>query len=427
MASSYFNIASYARAKKNKDDLEKTQPQKPVLKDEDEKFLERVASSESASNPVEGSEVPTKISDDGEEKVAAEKDVASDAPDQAVIPETRPPASDASSRPTSRDKKGKDRKSFDLPSQEEAEAATRGWSDQVKLDDDNGSAGAEKRTWASFLPSIKSPAKRADNSSQQEQDQHNSKENETSDSKPRTWTEYASSITPSIPSLPAWTKKSKDKDSEPEPVYNEDGTINEEKTKEKQEKEVSVLLDNLNMSTINNRVFALNQSTQHIYDRFAEVLKDTINGGPTAYEDMEKLMKEAGPQLEKQFKSMPPFVQTLVKSLPAKLSGTLGPELLAAASEKPGADMKTSLESASKGETVVEGKGKGKEPEKKSKRRIPGIKSLISKEGAVAGILRNTVNFIQTRFPFLASTTNVVMSLAVFSKLIIPQSGFAAY
>merc|ERR1711939_1245868 len=50
----------------------------------------------------------------------------------------------------------------------------------------------------------------------------------------------------------------------------------------------------------------------------------------------------------------------------------------------------------------------------KSKRRVPGLKRLVGEQGAVASILRNVVNFLQTRFPFLASTTNVVMSLAVF-------------
>ena len=226
-----------------------------------------------------------------------------------------------------------------------------------------------------------------------------------------------SSITPS------WT--SKDKDSKVEPVYKEDGTVDEEKTKEKQEKEMSVLLDHLNLSSINNRVFAFSGETQKIYERFAQVLKDTMNGAPTAYEDMDKLMKDAGPTLEKQFQSMPPFVQTLVKSLPAKLGTTLGPELLAAASEKPGADMKTKMASASKQSgggqdfnTAEASKSKTteKEGDQKKKRKIPGLKGLVSEQGAVASILRSVVSFLKVRFPFLASTTNVVMSLAVFSK-----------
>ncbi|KAI7605275.1 hypothetical protein KC346_g11099, partial [Hortaea werneckii] len=168
-------------------------------------------------------------------------------------------------------------------------------------------------------------------------------------------------------------------------------------------------------------VFSFSAETQKIYARFSDILRDTMNGGPTAYEDMEKLMREAGPTLEKQFYSMPPFVQTLVKSLPAKLGTTLGPELMAAASEKPGADMQARMKAASQkrdegsADPATSAPGStGEGGTEKTKRRVPGLKRLVGEQGAVASILRNVVNFLQTRFPFLASTTNVVMSLAVF-------------
>lgn len=396
--SSYFTLPSFARAKKNQEELQKSNPQNPVLKDEDEKFLERqISTDETAKTAVD---IPvTKISDDGEEKPVEQAATS----DQVVIPATQPEGS------SEEQKEAKKQKSFELPSQEEAEAATRSWNAQVNVDD-KGNA-TEKRTWASYLPQSLQKGEIA------------GKEDEAGQK--QTWAMYASQYVPSsattlpnLPSMPtippisSWYK-SKDKDATSEPVYKEDGTIDEAATKEKQEKEVSVLLDNLNMASINNTVFAVSSETHKIYERFALVLKDTINGGPTAYEDMEKLMKDAGPTLEKQFNSMPPFVQTLVKSLPAKLGTmTIGPELYAAASGKPGHDMKTKLDAKDK--TAESSK---ETDDKKKKRRIPGLKSLISKEGAVATILRNTVQFLTTRFPFLASTTNVVMSLSVFSRL----------
>jgi hypothetical protein len=173
----------------------------------------------------------------------------------------------------------------------------------------------------------------------------------------------------------------------------------------------------LSLSSINNRVFSFSAESQKYYDRFTQVLKDTLNGAPTAYEDMDKLMRDAGPTLEKNFANMPPFVQTLVKSLPAKLGASLGPELMAAASSKPGNDMKARMEAGEKGEASTS----ADTDQKKKKRRIPGLKSLTSSNGVVASILRNIVNFLQVRFPFLVSTTNVVMSLAVFSKSSPPQ------
>merc|ERR1711915_359968 len=91
------------------------------------------------------------------------------------------------------------------------------------------------------------------------------------------------------------------------------------------------------------------------------------------------------------------------------------------ASEKPGADMQARMKAASekRGESSAEPATPapasiGEGSTEKTKRRVPGLKRLVGEQGAVASILRNVVNFLQTRFPFLASTTNVVMSLAVF-------------
>jgi hypothetical protein len=446
MASTYFTIPSFARAKKNKEDLEKKNPQEPVLKDEDEKFLEKQLTSDEVAQ--QSQEIPAaKITDDGEEKEATKKE-QEQAGGSIAVPETTPETGDgtqeageqkqepelesqqqqqgegasyddvmkekAAERVKAR--KAKRNKSFELPSQEEAEAATRGFNAQTEQE--ANSSPTEKKPWSSYLSTATAKFKKSDNTTSPPG---------SSDSDGRTWGQYASTYVPSMPnvSLPNWM--SKDKDSQHLPVYNEDGTINEEATKEQEEREVSVLLDNLNLSSINNRVFAFSAETQKIYERFAQCLKDIINGAPTAYEDMDKLMKEAGPKLEAQFKNMPPFVQTLVKSLPMRLGSTLGPELMAAASEKPGADMKSRLAAASQpGSSDAANSGinlastttteKAEDGTVKKKRRIPGLKSLVGEKSAVATMLRSCVNFLQTRFPFLVSTTNVAMSLAVFSK-----------
>ncbi|KAF2769579.1 hypothetical protein EJ03DRAFT_327182 [Teratosphaeria nubilosa] len=446
--SSYFSLPSFARAKQNKEQLEKTNPGNPVLSPKDEEFLKKQVESQQPMPGVKN-EPATKIADDGEEQKASTEGTAAAGADQVALPAEKPGGvaqeakhddgigdsaddppkqvpDDETAKPDTSATKGKRQnknKGIELPSQEEAEAATR----RFNLGgDDHGSKApsqqGDKRTWASYLPSIGSSGRKGKDESGKPAEEEDSGDAAQS----RSWTQYATdtySSLPSMQSLASSFTRSKDKDSKPEPVYNEDGTVNEEKTKEKQEREVSVLLDNLNMSSINNRVFSFSDETHKIYERFAQVLKDTMEGGPTAYEDMEKLMKDAGPTLEKQFQSMPPFVQTLVKSLPAKLGTTLGPELMAAASEKAGADMRTKLEAGSKpgattaGSSTSTGKG-SKEGEAsgraKQKRTIPGLKSILSKEGAVATMLRNILNFLRVRFPFLASTTNVVMSLAVF-------------
>jgi len=465
---SYFSLPSFARAKKNQEDLQKRNPQRPVLKEADEQFLKRQIEAKEAPTDRKDAQ-PTAVTDDGKTREAsrAEADQAGVSADQVAIPEKTTDATDEtnpagtqSAEQTQADdpatsnfegvakndfagdesaedppeqspdegmvtaataekpKKAKRNKSFELPSQEEAEAATRGFdmSDPPGSGNEQGGDG-EKRTWASYLPKLRSTGQKGGESKAKTSAEKSGSAAANDGQQQRTWAEYASSAYQSLPSMPSLPSFSKDADSKPEPVYNEDGTINEEATKEKQEREVSVLLDRLNLSSINNRVFAFSGETEKIYERFSQVLKDTMNGAPTAYEDMDKLMKDAGPQLEKQFQSMPPFVQTLVKSLPAKLGTTLGPELMAAASEKPGADMKARMEAAEKADPKTSGESSAQQAQKK-KQKIPGLKSLVSKQGTVASILRNVVNFLQTRFPFLASTTNVVMSLAVFSMCI---------
>ena len=447
MASTYFTVPSFARAKKNKEDLEKKNPQEPVLNDEDEKFLEKQLGSDEVAQ--QSRDIPAaKITDNGEEKEAT-KEEQEQAGGSVVVPETNPestaetgdgtqeageqkqePEPELESQQQGEEanyddvmkekaaervkaRKAKRNKSFELPSQEEAEAATRGFNAQTEQG--ANSSPTEKKPWSSYLSTATAKFKKSDNTTSPPG---------SSDSDGRTWGQYASAYVPSMPnvSLPNWM--SKDKDSQHLPIYNEDGTINEDATKEQEEREVSVLLDNLNLSSINNRVFAFSAETQKIYERFAQCLKDIINGGPTAYEDMDKLMKEAGPKLEAQFKNMPPFVQMLVKSLPMRLGSTLGPELMAAASEKPGADMKSRLAAASQPGAADSGINlasttateKAEDGTVKKKRRIPGLKSLVGEKSAVATMLRSCMNFLQTRFPFLVSTTNVAMSLAVFSK-----------
>lgn len=197
----------------------------------------------------------------------------------------------------------------------------------------------------------------------------------------------------------------------------EDVKLDQEGKETDDEKEVSVLLDRLNLSSINNRVFSFSKQSQKIYEDFTIVLKDMINGAPTAYEDMEKLLKENEGHLSEMFGNMPPFVQTLVKSLPARLGSTLGPEMLAAASSKPGADMKTRMATASKSESSGESATVSTTASGKQKKdKVPTLKGLVSEQGAVAGMLKSIVNFLKLRFPWLISGTNVVMSLAVFSK-----------
>lgn len=176
----------------------------------------------------------------------------------------------------------------------------------------------------------------------------------------------------------------------------------DESEQAKEASELTSVLDQLNLSAVNNRVFSFSKESQKLMDEFTQILKDIINGVPTAYDDLEKFMKDWDGQLKRMYGNLPPFLQNLVKSLPAKMGGTLAPGLLAAASEKPGFDAKT-MGASSAGAS-------------KTKMKIPSLKKLVSSQGAATAMLRSILNFLKLRFPAVLTGTNMLMSLAVFCK-----------
>lgn len=175
----------------------------------------------------------------------------------------------------------------------------------------------------------------------------------------------------------------------------------EQKEAEKEEADLTAVLDQLNLSAVNNRVFSFSKESEELFGKFKLVLTDIINGAPTAYDDLEKLFTDYDAQLKKMYGSLPPFLQNMVKSLPAKMTATLGPELMAASAEKPGFDAKAA--------------GSGSKPKLKMP-KVPSLKNLLSAEGAVAAMLRSILNFLKLRFPAVLTGTNVLMSLAVCCK-----------
>ncbi|KAJ4350129.1 uncharacterized protein N0V89_008750 [Didymosphaeria variabile] len=180
----------------------------------------------------------------------------------------------------------------------------------------------------------------------------------------------------------------------------------EQKEKEKEEQDLAAILDDLNLSAVNNRVFSFSKESEELFNKFTLVLKDIIAGAPTAYNDLEKLFKDYDENLKKMYGNLPPFLQNMVKSLPAKMTAALGPEVLAAASEKPGFDAKQK-------QTWQEGAKTYAKKKAKQKAKIPSLKSLLSAEGAVATMLRSILNFLKLRFPAILTGTNILMSLAV--------------
>jgi len=76
----------------------------------------------------------------------------------------------------------------------------------------------------------------------------------------------------------------------------EDGVVGDRDAK-KEEEDMAIVLERLNLAAVNNRVFSISDETQVLLQRFNRVFKDLINGVPTAYNDLEVLLKNGDRQL----------------------------------------------------------------------------------------------------------------------------------
>ena len=160
------------------------------------------------------------------------------------------------------------------------------------------------------------------------------------------------------------------------------------------------MLDQLNLAAVDNRVFSFSAESQKLLEDFKLVLKDIVNGVPTAYDDLVKLLTDSESQLQKIFADLPPWLQTLVKSLPAKMKSFMGPEILAAAAEKPG----------------VGGVQSSTSDTKAKKGRLPSLKKMVSQRGSIAATLQTILQFLKFRFPSFMLGTNVLLSLSIFCE-----------
>ncbi len=203
----------------------------------------------------------------------------------------------------------------------------------------------------------------------------------------------------------------------PDTQPNEEGQVTDHEAA-KEEEEMTTVLEQLNLAAVNNRVFSISKESQELLrkyvsdfhgciwnanlaNRFTLVFKDLVNGVPTAYDDLESLLTNSENQLQRSYAHLPPFLQKLIEQLPNKMTKSIGPELLAAAAEKQG----LKSEHLKQGASAAEKMG--------LKMKVPSLKDLVTKPGAVAGMLRAIMNFLKLRFPAFLGM-NVLYSLALF-------------
>lgn len=172
---------------------------------------------------------------------------------------------------------------------------------------------------------------------------------------------------------------------------------------QKEENDISKVLDDLNLSAQNNKAFSLSAESTEMVRKFTLVLKDIVNGVPTAYNDLVNLLEDRDGVLAKNYEKLPKSLQKLVTQLPNKLTTTLAPELLAVATEAQGL----------KASKVGEG---GLKEAAKSFLTPKNLQDLVTKPGAIVGLLKGIVNALKVRWPAFIGT-NVLWSVALFLLL----------
>lgn len=188
------------------------------------------------------------------------------------------------------------------------------------------------------------------------------------------------------------------KDAEAKP--NSDNVV-EDKEAKKEEEDMVVVLEKLNLAAVNNRVFSISDETQELLQKFNQVFKDLVNGVPTAYDDLESLLTNGDKQLQKTFNSLPGFLQKLIEKLPETMTKGIGPEMMAAAAER-----------AQKSGISLDHAGKAASKFMKP----PSLKDITGKPAAVAATLRSIITYLRARFPAFMGM-NVLWSLAMFGEL----------
>lgn len=161
------------------------------------------------------------------------------------------------------------------------------------------------------------------------------------------------------------------------------------------------MLERLNLAASDNQVFSISNETNELLRKFKQVLKDLMNGVPTAYNDLESLLRNSDGQIQEIFSHLPSSVRKVIEKMPDKMTQKFAPEMLALASERAGR-YNISLDGPATASKLVDF----------------DFKKFVSKPAALAGMLRSVVSFLRTRFPMVLGA-NVLWSLALSLLLLV--------
>lgn len=169
---------------------------------------------------------------------------------------------------------------------------------------------------------------------------------------------------------------------------------------EREKDDLSRVLDDLNLAARNNKTFSISKDSQDLVGQFTMVLKDLVNGVPTAATDLKHLLDDHDGTLARNYEKLPGSMKKLVTNLPTKLTNSVAPELLAVAAASQGLEHDKDAGGGIKGQAM--------------KLLIPkNMGELVTKPSAIVGMLKAIMNALKLRWPAFIGT-NVIWSVALF-------------
>ncbi|KAJ1304771.1 hypothetical protein OPQ81_005907 [Rhizoctonia solani] len=189
----------------------------------------------------------------------------------------------------------------------------------------------------------------------------------------------------------------------------------------KEQQDLAEVLDSLNMQAGQQGIAFTTPDTRALLQQFTQIIKDIINGVPTAYNDLIEFLESSSTQLSKEWNSLPSSFQKLIRSLPLGIPPDVFAAMTAAAAvpataEQPGTESAPKASAGLGGKLNPMSMFTKTNPKTGAKSRTlpsPGqVKELLGTGGGIATILRSIVTFLKTRFPMLAGT-NALMSMGV--------------
>ncbi|KIH88890.1 hypothetical protein SPBR_07217 [Sporothrix brasiliensis 5110] len=154
-------------------------------------------------------------------------------------------------------------------------------------------------------------------------------------------------------------------------------------------------------SKANKFAVSLSAESAELVRRFVLVLKDLVNGVPTAADDLKSLLDDRDGALARGFERLPSSLRKLVSQLPGKLTSSLAPELMAAAAASQG----VAYEAEKEGVTA---KGAAKTM----------LLPLLTKPNAIVKMLKAIMNALKLRWPAFIGTS-AIWSVALFLLLFV--------